>query len=94
MDEATKEQIEKDIAALRDAAQGDDAEDIKKKMEALSQSSQKLGEAMYKAAQDAAEAEANVGGGDDGAAAGGNDDVVDADFEEIDDDENKKTGSA
>ncbi len=94
VDEATKEQIEKDIAALRDAAQGDDAEDIKKKMEALSQSSQKLGEAMYKAAQDAAEAEANVGGGDDGAAAGGNDDVVDADFEEIDDDENKKTGSA
>ena len=94
VDEATKEQIEKDIAALREAAQGDDAEDIKKKMEALSQSSQKLGEAMYKAAQDAAEAEANVGGGDDGAAAGGNDDVVDADFEEIDDDENKKTGSA
>ncbi len=93
VDAATKEQIEKDIAALREAAGGDDAEDIKKKMEALSQSSQKLGEAMYKAAQDAAEADANVGGGEGNEAGGNDENVVDADFEEIDEDD-KKTGSA
>ncbi len=96
VDAETKEQIEKDIAALREAAQGDDAEDIKKKMEALAQSSQKLGEAMYKAAQEAAEAQADVGGGDTGGdtgSEGADENVVDADFEEIDDDD-KKTGSA
>ena len=92
VDAATKEQIEKDIAALREAAGGDDAEDIKKKMEALSQSSQKLGEAMYKAAQEAAEAQADVGGGAGAESEAGKDEnVVDADFEEIKDDDEKKS---
>ncbi len=59
---------------------GDDAEVIKEKTNALAEASMKLGEAMYKASQ--AEAEAKAAGGDKPA----DDDVVDADFEEVKDD--------
>jgi molecular chaperone DnaK len=45
----------------------------------------KLGEAMYKASQ--AEAEAKANGTDDDS----EDDVVDADFEEVKDDDDKKS---
>ena len=59
---------------------GDDAELIKEKSNALAEASMKLGEAMYKQSQ--AEAEAKAAGGDRPA----DDDVVDAEFEEVDDD--------
>ena len=88
VDAAEKTAIEAAIAALKEAAKGDDAEDIKAKTQTLAQASMKLGEAMYKA-QQAGEAAA------DAAAAGaGNkpdDNVVDADFEEVDED---KKGAA
>ncbi len=66
---------------------GDDAEDIKAKTNTLAQASMKLGEAMYKA-------QAAAGGDAAGAeaAAPKDDNVVDADFEEVDDD--KKKGAA
>jgi molecular chaperone DnaK len=64
---------------------GEDADVIKAKTEALAQASMKLGEAMYKASQ--AEAEAKANGTDDD----GDDDVVDADFEEVKDDDDKKS---
>ncbi|MBN9554403.1 MAG: molecular chaperone DnaK, partial [Alphaproteobacteria bacterium] len=71
-------------AALKEAVKSDDVEDIKAKTNALAQASMKLGEAMYKAQQ--GEAGAAPEGGDANAAAGGADDnVVDADFEEVDD---------
>lgn len=76
VDAATKGQIEADVAALRAVMDGDDADAIKAKTDALMQSSMKLGEAMYKAEQ--------ADGGDAGAAAK-DDGVVDADFEEVDD---------
>jgi molecular chaperone DnaK len=78
--------IETAIADLRSAIDAGDGADIKAKSERLSEVSMKLGEAMYKAAQ--AEQEAKAGA--DAAAAQKNEDVVDADFEEIDDDEGKK----
>jgi molecular chaperone DnaK len=79
-----KTEIEGAITALRAVMDGDDAEAIKTKTEALMQSSMKLGEAMYKA-QEAG------GGADDGASqAGGDDKVVDADFEEVDGDKKGK----
>jgi molecular chaperone DnaK len=92
--EDDKTQVEADIAALREVMDGDDNEAIKTKTEALSQSAMKLGEAMYKAQQ---EAEAQP---DDAAATGAADQpppgddatVVDADFEEVED--NKKDKSA
>jgi len=86
-DAALKSEIEGAITALRGVMDGDDAEAIKAKTEALMQSSMKLGEAMYKA-QEAAGGEA---AGSDGAQAGGGDDkVVDADFEEVDGDKKGK----
>jgi molecular chaperone DnaK len=77
-----KTSIETALADLKSAVEGDDAEAIASKTQALAQVSMKLGEAMYKAQQ---------GGEADGAAApggGGSSDegVVDAEFEEVDDD--------
>ena len=81
-----KAEIEAAIADTRTALEGDDAEVIKEKSGALAQASMKLGEAMYKASQDEAEAAAASD------AAADDDDVVDADFEEVkDDDDDKKS---
>ncbi|MDA0652743.1 MAG: molecular chaperone DnaK [Proteobacteria bacterium] len=85
---ADKAQVETDIAALREVMEGDDAEGIKAKIEALSQSAMKLGEAMYKAQQ---EGEAQPGDMPDTAAESSEDaSVVDADFEEVEDDKKDK----
>lgn len=80
-----KKVIEDALASLKTALEGDDAEDIKAKTQALAEASMKLGQAMYEAAQ-AAETGA-AGAGEEAAAS--NDDVVDADYEEIDDDKKK-----
>ena len=81
-----KTAIEAGIAALKTALAGDDAEDIKEKTNTLAQASMKLGEAMYKAQQaEGAAADAAA----DGAAGKPDDNVVDADFEEVDDNNNK-----
>ena len=83
------------MAALKAAIGGDDVAAIRAKLEALQQSSMRLGEAMYKAQQDGS------GGAAEGGAAGetpggyakgkGADDVVDADFEEVDDQDRNKS---
>ncbi len=92
--EEDKNQVESDIAALREVMDGDDLEAIKTKTEALSQSAMKLGEAMYKAQQ---ESEAPPDGtaadmGDQPETGGGDDaTVVDADFEEVEDDKKDKS---
>ncbi|MEZ5809888.1 MAG: molecular chaperone DnaK [Rhizobiaceae bacterium] len=83
--EDDKKAIEDAIADLKTALEGDDAEEIKAKSTALAEASMKLGQAMYEASQaEAAEADA----AEDAAKSG--EDVVDADFEEIDDDDDKK----
>ncbi|MCL7997344.1 molecular chaperone DnaK [Brucella sp. 21LCYQ03] len=79
-----KQAIEGAIAALRTALEGEDAEDIKAKTQTLAEASMKLGQAMYEAAQAAEE-----GGAAGNEQAASNDDVVDADYEEIDDDKKK-----
>jgi molecular chaperone DnaK len=81
-----KAAIETALADLKGVIEGDDAEAIKEKTAALAEASMKLGEAMYKASQAEAEAEANAEGG---AAADKDDNVVDADFEEVKDDDQK-----
>ena len=84
-----KTAIEGAISELKTALEGDDLEDIKAKSEALMQASMKLGEMAYQAQQEA-------GGDGDGPAAAqadGADDVVDADFEEVDDDDKKSTSA-
>jgi len=81
VDAADKTAIEAALAALKTAMEGDDAETIKEKTNTLAQSSMKLGEAMYKAQQaEGAAADAASDG-----AAPKDDNVVDADFEEVDD---------
>ncbi|WP_321529732.1 molecular chaperone DnaK [uncultured Desulfuromonas sp.] len=85
VDEETKGNIEKALEDLKKAMEGDDAEAINKAVEALAQASHKLAEAMYADAQQEAGAE----GGAEEAAAGGDEDVVDAEFEEVDDDKKK-----
>jgi molecular chaperone DnaK len=88
VDAGTKTAIENALANLKEAIKGDDAEDIKAKTNTLAQASMKLGEAMYKA-QQAQGGEAAAGGGE---APKADDNVVDADFEEVD--ENDKKGAA
>ena len=74
---------------------GDDSEAIKAKIEALSQSGMKLGEAMYKAEQESAgQAEdgfTDAGAADGASAAADDPTVVDADFEEVKDDKKDKS---
>jgi molecular chaperone DnaK len=91
--EAEKSAIEAAIADLKSALAGEDADAIQAKTQTLVQASMKLGEAVYKASQEEAAAEA-AGGGDgsgSGTASGSGEHVVDADFEEIPEDERKKS---
>ena len=84
--EADKSTIEAAIAELREALDGEDAEAIKAKSEAVAQAQMKLGEQLYAAQQ----AEAGDGGSEEGPTGEADDDVVDADFEEVDDDDDEK----
>jgi molecular chaperone DnaK len=96
VDDSTKSNIESAIADLKKAMEGDDAAEIRKMSDQLTQSSHKLAEAMYQQASGGAGGPgAGPGGGFAGGAgaegAGGatgaaDDDVVDADFEEVKED--------
>jgi len=90
IDETTKTDVEAAISSLKTAMEGDDAEEIKRLSEALTQSSHKLAEAMY---QQASHAQGQPGAEGEGfadqGAGGADDDVVDADFEEVKEDEPK-----
>ena len=78
--EPEKEAITAAIADLKSALEGTDPEAITAKTQTLAQASMKLGEAMY-AAQQAGETPPDAGG----------DDVVDAEFEEVSDEDHKKS---
>jgi molecular chaperone DnaK len=85
-----KAAIEQAIAELKGVLESEDADQIRAKTDALAQAAMKLGEAMYKA-----QAESGGGGGAAGgdggpqASGGGSEGVVDAEFEEVDDDRKK-----
>ncbi|MEI2385667.1 molecular chaperone DnaK [Breoghania sp. JC706] len=79
---ADKSTIEAALAELKSANEGDDVEAIKAASQKLAEASMKLGEAMYQA-QQAEGGETSEAGESAGGEA---DDVVDADFEEVDDD--------
>jgi molecular chaperone DnaK len=85
-----KAKIESDLEALKKTLEGEDTDAINTKLQALTESSMKLGEALYKA-QQASEAPAATSGdtaASEGTAGTSESSVVDAEFEEID--ENKK----
>ncbi len=87
--DADKKAIETASANLRNSLKGTDVEDIKKKTQELVQASMKLGEAIYKSQQNAKpddvpkDAKKEEGKKDDN--------VVDADFEEVKDENKEKS---
>ena len=92
VDSDTKTKVEESIAALRKAMEGEDTAEITRLSEELTQASHKLAEAMY---QQASQNEQQAGAGAESSeqAAGGagaaDEDVVDADFEEVKDEDKK-----
>ena len=76
-DPALKSEVESAITELKTALEGEDDADIKEKSEALSAVLMKMGEAAYQSQQPE---------GEEGSAQADDDGVVDADFEEVDDD--------
>jgi molecular chaperone DnaK len=80
VDPSTIEAIELAIAALKDELESDNADKIKSGIQNVTEAAMKLGEAIYKASQEDGEepSAADEGPSDD-------DDIVDADFEDLDD---------
>jgi len=88
IDSETKSKVENAIEPLKKAMEGEDAAEIKRLSEELTQESHKLAEAMYKQASQEAgpQPEADQANTDQPGAATPDDDVVDADFEEVKED--------
>ena len=86
VDPSTVEVIELAVAALKDDLENEKstAEKIKSGIQNVTEAAMKLGEAIYKA--QAEEAEEEPAAADDAAASPADDDIVDAEFEDLDDD--------
>ena len=85
--DADKKEIETAAANLRNALKGTDVEEIKKNTQELVQKSMKLGEAIYKSQQSTKPNEASK----DKEEGKKDDNVVDADFEEVKEDNKEKS---
>ena len=82
-----KSKIESDLKDLKEAVEKNDLDAIKQKTQDLTQSSMKMGEAMYKDQQAASGASgAEHPQSDPKQEASKDDDVIDADYEEVDED--------
>ena len=87
---ATKSEVEQAIQEVKTALEGEDTSVIKEKTSALSAVMMKMGEAAYKANEN----QPNEENPDtSGSSSENKDDVVDADFEEVKDNEEKKDAS-
>ena len=87
LDAAEKQKVEDAVGELEEALKGDDKEAITAKTETLTQASHKLAEQLYAQAQ--GETDQGQGDGGDEAKAKSADDVVDAEFEEVGDKDDK-----
>ena len=87
LEDADKKAIEDAVADLRGVLDSEDADVIDAKTNALQQASLKLGEAMYKTGQAEAAAQGGAGPAAD-------DSPVDADFEEVRGDDDKRPGTS
>ena len=87
--DAEKKAIEDASTALKESLKGDNVEDIKKKTETLVQASMKLGEAIYKSQQNTKPDSGNDDGKNNKDKK--DDNVVDADFEEVKDENKEKS---
>jgi len=89
---AIKDDVEKEIAATKEAINSGDTEKIKAATASLAQAAMKIGEAVYAGQSGGgADAEGDAASASSGAGAAGDDNVVDADFEEVKDDDQKKS---
>ncbi len=84
--EADKNKITEDIEELKKVKDGEDLEAIKSKTEALVQSSLKMGEAIYKQNPQGAAPQPDPSGAEPSADNTKDEKVVDAEFEEVDED--------
>ncbi|MFT4742169.1 MAG: molecular chaperone DnaK [Yoonia sp.] len=82
VDPSTVEVIELALAALKDDLETDNADKIKAGAQNVREASMKLGEAIYKASQEAEEGEGEPKGMDE-------EEILDADFEDLSDDEKR-----
>jgi molecular chaperone DnaK len=90
VDDETKAKVEEATAALKKAMEGEDAQEISRLSEELTKSSHKLAEAMYQQASQDGQEQAGADGEATGQGGGApDDDVVDADFEEVKEDDKK-----
>jgi molecular chaperone DnaK len=88
VEQSERQEVEAAIATLQEAMKGEDKDDIERKTEALSEKAGKLAERVYQQ-QSTAAGEAGSGPGGDTKGSGqpgAGDDVVDAEFEEVNDD--------
>jgi molecular chaperone DnaK len=76
VDPTTIEAIELAIAALKDELEGDNPDKIRSGIQNVTEAAMKLGEAIYKSSQEE---------GEQGGDTGSEDDILDADFEDLDD---------
>ena len=87
VDPSTVEAIELAIKALEETMEGEDAGKIRSGIQNVTEAAMRLGEAIYKASQQEAGEEAPEG---EGEPKGVDDDIVDADFEDLDDDKRRR----
>ncbi len=90
--DADRKAIESALSELKTASGTDDAEKITAKADELAKAAMKLGEALYRQSggAEAGQGEEGAGAGPGNAASASTDGVVDAEFEEVKDDEGKK----
>jgi molecular chaperone DnaK len=91
IDAATKGKVEAAIEPLKKAMEGDDIAEIKRLSEELTQASHKLAEAMYQQASQADQQQAGTDAAEpeQPGPSASDEDVVDADFEEVKEDDKK-----
>ncbi|MBW2620548.1 MAG: molecular chaperone DnaK [Deltaproteobacteria bacterium] len=91
IDDATKGKVETAIEPLKKAMEGDDVAEIKRLSEELTQAAHKLAEAMYQQASQEGQqqAGADAAGPEQPGPSASEEDVVDADFEEVEDEDKK-----
>jgi molecular chaperone DnaK len=83
-----KQAIETAISELEEAVKGDDVDNIQKKLDALTEASGQLAQKMY--AEQAEAAQQEGGEGTENTGSKPEDDVVDAEYEEVNDDQKKQ----
>ena len=85
VNETIRTSIQEASEAVKEALKSEDIDDLRQKTDALAQVSLRLGEEIYKAEAATQSAAAEATTEDSAAAAADSDDVVDADFEEVED---------